>query len=212
MSTDHMRSRLSSEHYTDKRMVEDARFILDGIDLDPASCEFANEWIKADKIYTKKQDGLKQIWRGDVFLNPPGSCGLEICKAKKNCQCGLPARFWQKLVSKWAQHGMNGGYMQVSSAFWVGFSMNQLNSFQFSQHLFEGCPHPLQFPHCIGSKRMRFLDAFGDKGAAPVQGNYYCLLPSSQEQVATFERVMSKWGHVTIPPAVVRPDCLFAAA
>lgn len=211
MSTKHLLSRITSEHYTDRRMVEDARFILDGIDLDPASCHFANKWIKADRIYTKEDDGLKQVWRGDTFINPPGSCGLEVCKAKKNCQCGLPARFWGKLVNKWATHGLNG-CIGIPSAFWVGFAMNQLNHFQDSQHLFEGCPHPLMFPHCIGSKRMRFLDAFGDPGKAPIQGNYYVLLPSSDEQVETFAKVMSRWGHVTIPLAVARPDCVFAAA
>lgn len=56
------------------------------------------------------------------------------------------------------------------------------------------------------------MDAYGDPGASPVQGNYYCLLPSSDEQIETFAKVMSKWGHVTIPPPVVRPDCVFAAA
>jgi hypothetical protein len=207
MSTKHLKLRLSSEHYTDPRMVEDARFILDGIDLDPASCAFANEWIRADTIYTKEDDGLApgRPWCGNTFLNPPGSCGLEICKAKKNCSCGLPALFWRKAVTEWA-------YRSVPSLFWVGFAMNQLNHLQDSKHLPKGFPHPLQFPHCIGKKRMRFLDAYGDKGAAPIQGNYYCLLPSSDAQVDTFARVMRRWGHVTIPEALTRERCIFAAA
>ena len=41
--------------------------------MDPASCAFAQRVVQADVFYTKEDDGLKQPWRGKVFLNPPFS-------------------------------------------------------------------------------------------------------------------------------------------
>jgi phage N-6-adenine-methyltransferase len=39
-----------------------------GFDLDPAA---TSENAKAPRFYTKAEDGLKQHWEGDVWLNPP---------------------------------------------------------------------------------------------------------------------------------------------
>ena len=44
---------------------------MGSIDIDPASCELANKVVKATKYFTKEDDGLKQEWPGNVFLNPP---------------------------------------------------------------------------------------------------------------------------------------------
>ena len=45
--------------------------MLGDIDLDPASCEFAQQTVKARNYYTAADDGLKKQWRGRVWLNPP---------------------------------------------------------------------------------------------------------------------------------------------
>jgi hypothetical protein len=62
---------ISVEHYTPARFIEAARKVLEQIDLDPASCEQANKTVGARKFYDAKTDGLKQKWRGRVWLNPP---------------------------------------------------------------------------------------------------------------------------------------------
>jgi ParB family chromosome partitioning protein len=41
------------------------------IDTDPASSDLAQTVVKAVRYYTIKDDGLKQPWRGNVWLNPP---------------------------------------------------------------------------------------------------------------------------------------------
>lgn len=58
---------LTDEWYTPPDLLEalDTRF-----DLDPCS-PGEGHWVPADKIYTKKDDGLLQPWEGFVFMNPP---------------------------------------------------------------------------------------------------------------------------------------------
>lgn len=59
------------EWYTPPNFIEMTRNCLGGIDLDPASNDYAQSWIKANVFYTKEQDGLKQPWFGRVWCNPP---------------------------------------------------------------------------------------------------------------------------------------------
>lgn len=61
----------SYEWYTPARYVEAAREVMGSIDLDPASCEFANRSVKAKDYFTKETNGLERLWWGKVWLNPP---------------------------------------------------------------------------------------------------------------------------------------------
>ena len=61
----------SNEWYTPENYVKTVKEVLGTIDLDPASCELANKFIKAGKFFTQEDDGLRHKWFGSVFLNPP---------------------------------------------------------------------------------------------------------------------------------------------
>ena len=67
----------TNEHYTPEHVIEAARQAMGGdISLDPASCEEANEIVKAERILTEQDSGLDQPWKGDrLWLNPPFSSG-----------------------------------------------------------------------------------------------------------------------------------------
>jgi hypothetical protein len=59
------------EWYSGPAVVEAARQVLGGIDLDPASSKKANEIVQATSFYTIRHDGLRQPWSGRLWLNPP---------------------------------------------------------------------------------------------------------------------------------------------
>ena len=61
----------SNEWYTPGEYIESARSVMGSIDVDPASCQSANETVKAGIYYDESSDGLVQEWHGNVWLNPP---------------------------------------------------------------------------------------------------------------------------------------------
>jgi len=64
-------SQESVEWYTPSEYVEMVREVLGDIDLDPASSETPQQWIRAKTYWTAGDDGLSRRWFGRVFLNPP---------------------------------------------------------------------------------------------------------------------------------------------
>ena len=66
----------NNEWYTPAEYISSVQEVLGDIDLDPASNDLANRWIKAKVYYDKDNNGLDKRWKGRIWLNPPFSRDL----------------------------------------------------------------------------------------------------------------------------------------
>ena len=63
-------SQATVEWYTPPAIIERARAVLGAIDLDPASADVPQQWIRAETYYTATTP-LQAPYAGRVWLNPP---------------------------------------------------------------------------------------------------------------------------------------------
>ena len=63
----------NDEWYTPQELIERARKVLGGFDVDPASNDMAQGKVQAKVYFTAESNGLAQEWNGTVWLNPPYS-------------------------------------------------------------------------------------------------------------------------------------------
>lgn len=184
-----LHSSASPEHGTPPEIVEAARRVLGGIDLDPSSSSVFNAVVKAGRYYTKEGDGLTLPWFGHVFLNPPSGDGGKLVKA-----------FWLQLVGDYLK-----GY--IDSAIYIGFSIDQLQTLQNTRH-----GGPLQFPLCIPRKRLKFssmieqpsqvglfgepeFDLIATTGESPTKPNFICYLPHREDSGLVFTSTCDRFAE-----------------
>jgi hypothetical protein len=146
-----MNAKLSMENpdwYTPTQIVEAARAVLGGFDLDPASDDEANLVIQATTICTEDDNGLylegegtrvHRPWHGRVIVNPPG---------------GMVKPFWNAFVLQWLLGNMTAGI-------WIGYSLEQLQSLQngVSEQVERTARVlPTDYPMCVPSRRLAFAE------------------------------------------------------
>lgn len=61
----------NTEWYTPSEIVELAREVMGGIDLDPFSSSKANETVKAYQFFTEEDNAFSKEWWGNVWMNHP---------------------------------------------------------------------------------------------------------------------------------------------
>ena len=129
------------EWYSPSLVVDAARSVIGGFDLDPASSPEANESIGAGKIFTATDDGLEQDWPvGRIWMNPPYAAGLVSRFTSRFCE---------------AMRGGSSGFVLVNNA----------SETAWFQELMESCSAV-----CFFRGRLRFIcPEKGDNGT-PLQG------------------------------------------
>ena len=159
----------SNEWYTPAGYVESARRVMGAIELDPASCEQANEVVKAANYYTKDQDGYAQEWSGRVWMNPP--YGREEGKSNQG-------RWTKKLIESYEAGDVQEAVFLVNaftSASWFGLFWD--------------------YPICFVGRRIRFCTADGVK-QSPTHGNVIVYLGFN---VAGFIDEFGQYGMIVVP-------------
>lgn len=174
-----LHSSISAEHFTPEAWVERIRATMGTIDLDPASCAEANRVVKAAGWFGKNDRSLVVPWVGNVLINSPSTCELEVCGNPKVCSCQLVQRFWEKLVREYLEG-------RVEQAVWVGFTLNQLQTLQRTEvggpisavpaghrsisvpntrirYSGDSPPHPSFFVY-LGRNKAAFAEHFGPHG------------------------------------------------
>jgi len=189
-----LHSKASPDWWTPLPIVEAARTVLGGIDLDPMSCAEVQERIRATAYFTKEDDCFTRPWHGAVLLNPAG---------------GTTRRAWRYLLAEFAAG-------RVTAAVWVGYSLEQLQTLQTDG------PGPLRAAHaiCVCRSRIKFdcspedharmqaaLDAKNlSKGRpltpwvnAPTHGSYIAYLGGRLFGRSFFAQEFRTFGEVLTP-------------
>jgi len=167
----------SKEYYTPPVYVEAAREVMGGIDLDPASCEAAQERVMARRYFTVADDGLTQQWAGRVWLNPPYS----KTDGKSNQE------LWStKLIAEYESGNVSEAVLLVKAA--LGYKW------------FEALWY--DWPVCFVRERLSFIRSDGSNEGQSKQGTALLYLGSD---VDTFGQVFSKFGRVILPKDGYKP-------
>jgi len=153
-----------NEWYTPAVFLEAARDVLGGFDLDPASSEVANKTVRAERIFTAQDDGLRQDWPiGSIWMNPPYAQPLM-------------GQFADRFAAE-IRRGSTGIVL-----------VNNATETAWFQTIATECS-----AICFPKTRIRFLDPQGNPGA-PLQGQaiIYCgpNVDRFQEAFASFGLVV----------------------
>jgi len=132
----------NNEWYTPKEYIAAARAVMGSIDCDPASSEIANKTVGAKKYFTEQQDGTKQKWSGNVWMNPP----YAQPEVRIFCEC---------VSDKYDAGEINQAIVLVNNATETAFFQRMMQS---------------ATAICFPKSRIRFIDMDGKPGGTPLQG------------------------------------------
>lgn len=164
----------SNERYTQAKYLNAAYEVMGGIDLDPASCEQANQTVKAARFYTKTDNGLRQTWFGRVWLNPP--YGRENGSQKK---------IWShRLIAEYEAGRVEQAILLVTAS----------TGDRWFQPLWA-------YTLCFPDHRVDFDSPSGPLTAGNTGSSVFVYFG---EKIRTFVEVFQRFGPVVTPDRVVR--------
>jgi hypothetical protein len=188
-------SAVTAEHGSPPEFVELAYEVMGGIDLDPASSPAWNRTIRAARIITAEENGLRTPWvagapsvlqlrtqpvpgfgeRVRVLVNPPGDKRGE-----------LVAEFWFGVTEYFRLRW-------ISSAIWIGFNVEQLSRLQRV-----GAPtSPLREMTLVPSERKNYLDErTGRQQADAPHASFVTLLTRDTRERERFAGLGAALGDV----------------
>lgn len=163
----------SLEYYTPAWVIDAARAVMGGIDTDPASCEAAQAWVKAETYYTSDDDGLSRSWRGRVWLNPPYS----YTDGRSNQDLWSEA-----LIARYATGEVSEGLLLVKAAL----------GYKWFERLWD------DWPVCFLRERLSFVMPNGSDNGQSKQGTAIFYLGANVDRFAS---VFAQFGRVILPEA-----------
>lgn len=185
----------SCEHYTDPEVVEAVRYTLGRIDVDPFSCEEANQVVKAETIITAKNDGFIRPWNElgapngpkRAFVNPPST------------EPGDVKRAWLKAMSE-----RRAGH--IEAVVFVVFRIDALQSMMLGAWK-NGYPGPQSAWRCEPRKRLQYwqpggrelLDGRREGSTAAMHGSCILLHTEDDSIESRFREAFEKFGPVFHP-------------
>jgi hypothetical protein len=166
-------SHKSCEWYTPVRYIELAKAVLHSIDLDPASGPVPQSWIKANRIFTEEDNGLKQEWKADtIWLNPPYGKTL----SGKSCQ-----DMWsKKMIQEYETGHFKSGILLVNST----------HGYKWYEELWT------RYPVCIARERIRFINEDGTVGGQAKRGQTFVYFGKDE---GLFDCVFQELGRIIRP-------------
>lgn len=212
MSANVRHSNETAEWGSPELVCELSHEVMGGVDLDPASCEAFNKFVKAYRIYTKADNGFHRPMFGRVFHNPPGGWNDELgqevhkkTKTRESCEvtgsCGLPPghrhkgvgssakRWWFRLESEWRAS-------RVTEGIFICFDLGLLQTTQ--NRTPTGAFVPLDFAICYPSERLDYVDENGEPAGSPPHASCIVYLPG-EAGTDKFKYVFSELGKVVVP-------------
>jgi len=134
----------NNDWYTPLEYIEAAREVMGGIDLDPASSDFAQQTVKAGAYFTAETNSLDKPWHGRVWMNPPFSMPLI-------------QQFVDKLLEEWQAGRLEQATVITNNATDTGWFHALLAESKIA---------------CLTKGRVRFYSPVND-GMAPRQGQAF---------------------------------------
>lgn len=162
---------LSDLWFTPAAVIDAARELLGGFDLDPASCEEANKNVGAGAFFTQADDGLSRDWHGRVWCNPP--------YGRDEAHVSNQAKWTAYMADQYDTGNIDAGCLLVT--------------FVPDRTWFERL---WNYPMCAFRDRLKFRVPGGNVPDSPTSANVVVYFGTDIE---SFARIFSRFGRVLVP-------------